>query len=197
MGLATRRPGCLSQWSQVWTLGSGFHHLLSVMMMIIQSVLAPGFFTMASNVVTSSFKDIHPEMARWNHGVIVIMMYYDLYELWSHCHRWKKEYMATSHKVILAETLSPTFVGLTFQVILIMVSLPLSSDYHDDDHPPPRRWLKSAISSSTYCWWQWKWEFNIVTSETDQQLPCYHHHGHIYRIIIIYFHSLYATALSW
>ena len=25
--------------------------------------------------------------------------------------------MATSHKVILAETLSPTFVGLTFQVI--------------------------------------------------------------------------------
>ena len=29
--------------------------------------------------------------------------------------RWKKEYMATSHKVILAETLSPTFVGLTFQ----------------------------------------------------------------------------------
>ena len=30
--------------------------------------------------------------------------------------RWKKEYMATSHKVILAETLSPTFVGLTFQV---------------------------------------------------------------------------------
>ena len=33
--------------------------------------------------------------------------------------RWKKEYMATSHKVILAETLSPTFVGLTFQVIII------------------------------------------------------------------------------
>ena len=61
----------------------------------------------------------------------------------------------------------------------------------------PRRWLKSAISSSTYCWWQWKWEFPIVTSETDQQLPCYHHHGHIYCIIIIYFHSLYATALSW
>ena len=30
----------------------------------VQSVLAPGFFTMASNVVTSSFKDIHPEMAR-------------------------------------------------------------------------------------------------------------------------------------
>ena len=25
--------------------------------------------------------------------------------------------MATSHKVILAETLSPTFVGLTFQVV--------------------------------------------------------------------------------
>ena len=47
----------------------------------VQSVFAPGFFTMASNVVTSSFKDIHPEMARWNHGVIVIMMYYDLYEL--------------------------------------------------------------------------------------------------------------------
>ena len=36
-----------------------FLHLFTV-----QSVLAPGFFTMASNVVTSSFKDIHPEMAR-------------------------------------------------------------------------------------------------------------------------------------
>ena len=51
------------------------------MMMIIQSVLAPGFFTMASNVVTSSFKDIHPEMARSNHGVIMVMVYYDLFEL--------------------------------------------------------------------------------------------------------------------
>ena len=30
----------------------------------LQSVLAPGFFTMASNVITSSFKDIHPEMPR-------------------------------------------------------------------------------------------------------------------------------------
>ena len=29
---------------------------------------------------------------------------------------WKKEYLKTSNKVILGETLSPTFVGLTFQV---------------------------------------------------------------------------------
>ena len=49
--------------------------------------------------------------------------------------RWKKEYMATSHKVILAETLSPTFVGLTFQVIIIAaVILTLifnKKSYHD------------------------------------------------------------------
>ena len=28
--------------------------------------------------------------------------------------RWKKEYLSTASKVILAETLSPTFVGMTF-----------------------------------------------------------------------------------
>ena len=30
-------------------------------------------------------------------------------------YRWKQEYLSTSSKVILAETLSPTFVGLSFQ----------------------------------------------------------------------------------
>ena len=29
---------------------------------------------------------------------------------------WKKEYLKTSNKVIMAETLSPTFVGMSFQV---------------------------------------------------------------------------------
>jgi len=62
--------------------------------LMAQSVLAPGFFTLASNVVTSSIKEITPEMPRW-----------------------KQEYMTTSHKVILAETFSPTFVGLTFQEV--------------------------------------------------------------------------------
>ena len=33
------------------------------------------------------------------------------------CTRWKKEYVATASKVILAETLSPTFVGLSFQEV--------------------------------------------------------------------------------
>ena len=37
-------------------------------------MLAPGFFTMASNVVTSSFKDIHPEMARLMFMIIIVMM---------------------------------------------------------------------------------------------------------------------------
>lgn len=62
--------------------------------LMAQSVLAPGFFTLASNVVTSSIKEITPEMPRW-----------------------KQEYMTTSHKVILAETFSPTFVGLSFQEV--------------------------------------------------------------------------------
>ena len=35
------------------------------MITIPQSILAPGFFTMASNVVTSSMKEISPEMPRW------------------------------------------------------------------------------------------------------------------------------------
>ena len=30
--------------------------------------------------------------------------------------RWKKDYLSTSNKVVLAETLSPTFVGFSFQV---------------------------------------------------------------------------------
>ena len=30
--------------------------------------------------------------------------------------RWKQDYMLSTHKVILAETFSPTFVGLTFRV---------------------------------------------------------------------------------
>jgi hypothetical protein len=30
--------------------------------------------------------------------------------------RWKREYLSTTNKVILADTLSPTFVGCTFQV---------------------------------------------------------------------------------
>ena len=63
----------------------------------VQSILAPGFFTMASNVVTSSMKEISPEMPRW-----------------------KVDYMQTTHKVILAETFSPTFVGLTFRVSRII-----------------------------------------------------------------------------
>ena len=29
---------------------------------------------------------------------------------------WKQEYLKTSNKVIMAETLSPTFVGMSFQV---------------------------------------------------------------------------------
>ena len=52
---------------------------------------------MASNVVTSSMKEISPEMPRW-----------------------KQDYMQTTHKVILAETFSPTFVGLTFRVSVIL-----------------------------------------------------------------------------
>ena len=45
--------------------------------------------------------------------------------------------MATSHKVILAETLSPTFVGLTFQVFFIamamMIKMIVMNDDDDDD----------------------------------------------------------------
>jgi hypothetical protein len=33
--------------------------------------------------------------------------------------RWKREYLSTTNKVILADTLSPTFVGCTFQVTTI------------------------------------------------------------------------------
>ena len=56
--------------------------------------------------------------------------------------------MATSHKVILAETLSPTFVGLTFQVVFVN-DIDHHRDQHEqydhNDHPQLRRWLKSAI----------------------------------------------------
>ena len=40
--------------------------------------------------------------------------------------RWKKEYLSTSNKVILAETFSPTFVGLTFQEVAEIVYLRLN-----------------------------------------------------------------------
>jgi len=62
--------------------------------LLAQSILAPGFFTLASNIVTSSIKEITPEMPRW-----------------------KQDYMLSTHKVILAETFSPTFVGLTFREV--------------------------------------------------------------------------------
>ena len=61
--------------------------------LLAQSCLASGFFTMASNMMTTSLPGITPEMPRW-----------------------KKDYLSTSNKVVLAETLSPTFVGFTFQV---------------------------------------------------------------------------------
>ena len=78
-------------------------------LLYFQSVLAPGFFTLASNVVTSSIKEITPEMPRYGWWFIFFILLNSLF-------RWKQEYMTTSHKVILAETFSPTFVGLTFQV---------------------------------------------------------------------------------
>ena len=31
--------------------------------------------------------------------------------------RWKQEYLRTSNKVIMGETLSPTFVGMSFQEV--------------------------------------------------------------------------------
>ena len=34
---------------------------------------------------------------------------------------WKQEYLKTSNKVIMAETLSPTFVGMSFQVCCSLV----------------------------------------------------------------------------
>ena len=61
--------------------------------LLAQSCLASGFFTMASNMMTTSLPGIPPEMPRW-----------------------KKDYLSTSNKVVLAETLSPTFVGFSFQV---------------------------------------------------------------------------------
>ena len=61
--------------------------------MLAQSCLAPGFFTLASNMITASDIKIGKEMPRW-----------------------KQEYLKTSNKVVLGETLSPTFVGMTYQV---------------------------------------------------------------------------------
>ncbi len=60
--------------------------------MLAQSSLAPGFFTLASNIITASDLKIGKEMPRW-----------------------KQEYLKTSNKIILGETLSPTFVGMSFQ----------------------------------------------------------------------------------
>ena len=62
--------------------------------MLAQSCLAPGFFTLASNMITASDLKLGKEMPRW-----------------------KQEYLRSSNKVILAETLSPTFVGMTFQEV--------------------------------------------------------------------------------
>ena len=61
--------------------------------MLAQSCLASGFFTLASNMITASDIKIGKEMPRW-----------------------KQEYLKTSNKVVLGETLSPTFVGMTYQV---------------------------------------------------------------------------------
>ena len=61
--------------------------------MLAQSCLAPGFFTLASNMITASDIKIGKEMPRW-----------------------KQEYLKTSNKVVLGETLSPTFVGMKYQV---------------------------------------------------------------------------------
>ena len=62
--------------------------------MLAQSSLAPGFFTLASNIITASDLKIGKEMPRW-----------------------KQEYLKTSNKIILGETLSPTFMGLSFQEV--------------------------------------------------------------------------------
>ena len=62
--------------------------------MLAQSCLAPGFFTLASNIITASDLKIGKEMPRW-----------------------KQEYLKTSNKIILGETLSPTFVGMSFQEV--------------------------------------------------------------------------------
>ena len=51
------------------------------------------FNLFSGNIITASEVNINKEMASW-----------------------KKEYLQTSNKVIMAETLSPTFVGMSFQV---------------------------------------------------------------------------------
>ena len=71
--------------------------------MLAQSCLAPGFFTLASNVVTASDLKIGREMPKW-----------------------KQEYLRTSNKVIMAETLSPTFVGMRFQEVAEICYLKLN-----------------------------------------------------------------------
>ena len=52
--------------------------------LLAQSCLAPGFFTMASNMMTTSLPGIQPEMPRW-----------------------KKDYLSTSNKVQFTFHMSP------------------------------------------------------------------------------------------
>ena len=64
-----------------------------------QSCLAPGFSTIMANLlVASAEEDVSPKMTRW-----------------------RKIYLPTTNKVILAETLSPTFVGFTFHDVAAML----------------------------------------------------------------------------
>ena len=88
--------------------------------MLAQSCLASGFFTLASNMITASDIKIGKEMPRW-----------------------KQEYLKTSNKVVLGETLSPTFVGMTYQVKQFEFNC-LNLEFLC------RKWLKSAISDSTF-----------------------------------------------
>ena len=75
MGLEERRPGGLHQRGQAGAAGSGTWQV-EERRDLAQSCLAPGFFTLASNMATTSSLDIMPEMARW-----------------------KKDYLSTTNKV--------------------------------------------------------------------------------------------------
>ncbi|XP_059098255.1 calcium-activated potassium channel slowpoke-like isoform X2 [Tigriopus californicus] len=61
---------------------------------IAQSCLAPGFSTLVSNLVIISSPDLNEDVPKW-----------------------KRDYFTACNKVILAETLSPTFVGLQFKQV--------------------------------------------------------------------------------
>eukprot|EP00095_Tigriopus_kingsejongensis_P012668 maker-scaffold22_size673200-snap-gene-1.19 protein:Tk12668 transcript:maker-scaffold22_size673200-snap-gene-1.19-mRNA-1 annotation:"calcium-activated potassium channel" len=61
---------------------------------IAQSCLAPGFSTLVSNLVIISAPNLTDEVPKW-----------------------KRDYFNACNKVILAETLSPTFVGLQFKQV--------------------------------------------------------------------------------